>query len=384
MRGHFLTVSNAVIAEPQQTDRTERLQRMPYLIPTALVALTAIAELLILGGSGFLTARRAEPVLRFFDPRRPPTMDEAWTGCVMDYALASTENNDVIFLGDSICRSGIEPNEFEQRTRLRGYNLGVLFGGLGPEVMPSVARTYLLRHPTPGLVVFCMSPVCFEKEVDAAFVQLHERFLGCFVFEAPNLQTLAGIRSYAQSILFLSRQGTVLGWYRWRDGRQHDVRDDFLDEKRTQTYRSLEKQTRTARGFYSMVGSGRKGFLDRTRRVVRIDPAWDRGVRRLASICQQAHVPLLIRLGPISSGASRDLNFSAVEQWLSELGASCPQLIIERDNRILRYPPEFCSDGMHCNFRGAVKFTSRVANEVLHALGPTATDGGGANMSGSR
>ncbi len=48
-------------------------------------------------------------------------MDEAWTGCVMDYALASTEGNDVIFLGDSICRSGIEPIQFEHETRLRGY-----------------------------------------------------------------------------------------------------------------------------------------------------------------------------------------------------------------------------------------------------------------------
>jgi hypothetical protein len=348
----------------------------PFFLVTALIAIVASLELLILAGFGFSTARRAEPVLRFFDPRRSPTMDEAWTATVMDYALTSNDDNDVVFLGDSICRSGIEPIEFQKRTRLRGYNLGVLFGGLGPEVVPDVARSYLLRHPAPRAVVFCMSPVCFEKEVDAAFVQLHERFLDCFAFDAPNLQTLAGIRSYAHSILFLIRQGTVLGWYRPQQGRQPDVRDDYLDLERTQTYRSLVKLTRKSRGFYPMVGSGRKGFLDRRQRVVRVHPAWDRGVKRLASICREAHVPLMIRLGPISTGACKDLDFSAVERWLSELKASCPELIMSSEHRLLRYPPQLCSDGMHCNIRGAVKFTARVANEVLSAVPSAATDGG--------
>ena len=351
---------------------------------TSLVGIVAVIELLILAQFGFSTARRAEPVLQFFDPRRSPTMDEAWTATVMDYALCSAENNDVVFLGDSICRSGIEPIEFQKQSRLRGYNLGVLFGGLGPEVVPDVARTYLLRHPVPRAVVFCMSPVCFEKEVDAAFVQLHQRFLDCFAFDAPNLQTLDGIQSYAHSILFLIRQGTVLAWYRPEGGRPHDVRDDYLDLERTQTYRSLAALSRKARGFYPMVGSGRRGFLDRRKRVVQVHPAWDRSVKRLASICRDAHVPLVIRLGPISSGASKDLDFSGVERWLNELQASCPELIMAKQNRLLLYPPQLCSDGMHCNIRGALKFTSQVSNDVLSALPSAATDTTRASASVSR
>jgi hypothetical protein len=357
-----------------ETKPAGRQRLAPFLLPTALIAIVAALELVVLAGFGFLTARRAEPVLRFFDPRRSPTMDEAWTATVMDYALCSTEGNDVVFLGDSICCSGIEPVQFRKLTRLRGYNLGVLFGGLGPQAAPSIVLSYLAKHPAPRLVVLCTSPVCFEKEVDAAYVTLHNRFLSCFAFEAPDLRSPEGIRAYVRSVLYLIQQGTVLRWYQPADGGRHDLRDDFLDLEKTQTYRSLEKLTRAQLGFYPMIGSGHKGFLDRRKRVVRIDPAWDRGVRRLASICQETNVPLLIRLGPIAADASQDLDFHAVEQWLNELKAANPRLLIASDNRLTRYPTELCFDPMHCNVAGAAKFTKQLAEEVTSSLKPTAAD----------
>jgi len=155
-------------------------------------------------------------------------------------------------------------------------------------------------------------------------------------------------------------------------GRDHDVRDDSLVGYETLTYRSLRRMTSQSRGFYGMVGSGREGFLDRTARVVGIHGAWDRGVRRLAATCEEAHVPLMFRLGPISAEASRNLDFGRVEGWLSELQKSYPHLQVARDHNVLRYPPELCSDSTHPNLQGAAKFTTQVADEVRAALGVAA------------
>ncbi len=335
------------------------------LIVTGLTAIVVVVELAILGAMGFSTAQHSEPVLRFFDPRRAPTMDEAWTGCVMDYALASHANNDVIFVGDSVCRHGIDPDQFQKATGLRAYNLGILFGGLGPDVAPTIAQAYLAKHPAPRLVVFCASPVTFETEVNAAYVQLHDRFVHCFAFEAPDLRSLEGIEGYAGSIRYLIQQGTVLGWYRPGDGRPRDLRDEFLDREKTQTYRSLESVTRSQLGFYPLIDKGNEASLDRRKRAVQIQSSWDREVRRLALICRETHVPLMIRLGPIEADASRDLDFGAIERWLRELKAANPELLIATEDRLPRYPAPLCYDSLHCNVAGAARFTKQLADEVV-------------------
>jgi hypothetical protein len=343
------------------------------LAATLLVAATASVILLVLAGASFCIAKSAPPALRFFDPRRPPTVDEAWAVCVMDYALSSTEKNDVVFLGDSICRSGLEPVQFERSTRLRAYNLGVLFGGLGPDVLPNVARSYLLKHPAPRMMVLCCSPVCFERDVPAAYVPLRDRFLNCYALEVPGDQSFEARRSDIMNLSYLIKQGTLLGWDKIAallNGHDHDARDDSLDGGETLTYRSLEQQTRQSRGFYAMVGSGHETSLDRPSGNVLIDDEWDRGVRRLADTCEKAHVPLMIRLGPISAQASRNLNFDAVERWLKQLHVSHPHLMLPRDHNLLRYAPELCFDSTHPNVQGAALFTTRVADEVRTALGP--------------
>src|ERR1700722_73852 len=65
-----------------------------------------------------------EGPLRFLEPFRPPTYDEAVALCPVDYALSDTERNDVIFIGDSTCRCGIKTRQFEKLTSLSAYNLG--------------------------------------------------------------------------------------------------------------------------------------------------------------------------------------------------------------------------------------------------------------------
>jgi len=88
------------------------------------------------------------PELRFLNASRSPTVDEASLTFVGEYAVRSHQANDVIFLGDSACRSGIDPLAFERLTGLRAYNLGT-FGSSGPSVLAVSAKAYLSNHPRP-------------------------------------------------------------------------------------------------------------------------------------------------------------------------------------------------------------------------------------------
>ena len=45
----------------------------------------------------------------FLDPFRAPTRDEAVLVYPAEYALKSSDYNDVVFLGDSTCRCSIDP-----------------------------------------------------------------------------------------------------------------------------------------------------------------------------------------------------------------------------------------------------------------------------------
>lgn len=98
---------------------------------------------------GYFVGRNTPAELRFLEPRRAPTMDEAIITYPVEYSLRSQEKNDAIFVGDSTCRSGIDPAEFERLTGLRAYNLGSQ-GKAGPMAYTLTAMAYLSKHPAPG------------------------------------------------------------------------------------------------------------------------------------------------------------------------------------------------------------------------------------------
>ena len=289
----------------------------------------------------------------------------------MDYALSSTEQNDIVFLGDSICRSGVEPRQFESLTELRAYNLGMLFGGLGPDVLTDVAAAYLMKHRRPRMIVLCTSPVCFEKDVPDVYVQLRDRFLRCYAWDLSDLRTFHGSQRCLIGVGYLIRQGVMIGWDRVSCsfiGHRHDVLDDPLDGDAATTFRTLEERTHTSRGFYAMFGSGRQGNLDRPGGLVLIQDGWDRGVRRLATICEKAHVPLMICLGPISAEATTELNFDHVQRWLDNLQRAHSHVTIANPDRVVRYAPDLCADSTHPNVAGARKFTAQLATDLQKAL----------------
>jgi hypothetical protein len=335
-----------------------------WLTPTAAVAATFAVTVALPAGAALYTMRGAPAPIRFFDPRRSPTFDETCVVSAMDYALTSTERNDVIFLGDSTCRSGLDPVRFESLTALHAYNLGIV-GDLGPDVMLNVARAYLSTHPAPRLVVLCLSPVGLERDVPWYWIKLRNHFVDCYGFDVRSA------RSLHASLGYTFRQGTVLAWDATASsftGNSQDVRDCPLIGMEKVTYRQFERLTREKRGYFELPGRGPHKNLDRPGGIVEVHDVWDAGVRRLIETCDSAHVRLLIRFSPVSAEATSNLKFERPAGWLKDLQASYPQLLLPRDENILRYPPSLCWDYSHPNPQGARQFTEKVATEVRLAM----------------
>src|SRR5262249_40039011 len=114
--------------------------------------------------------------LRFLLTGIAPDIDEASALCPVEYALRTKDANDVVFLGDSTCRTGVDPARFERLTGLTGYNLGSL-RGIGAAGFVITAKAYLLHHPKPRALVLCVTPTCFEIESGTLGGPLSKQFV---------------------------------------------------------------------------------------------------------------------------------------------------------------------------------------------------------------
>ncbi len=152
-------------------DRMERVtpQRfhLRHLFQTARIHASAIAVASIavtfacLVTIAYATSALMGRDLRFLDPYRQPSIDEAMVLCAMEYAVGCNEPNEVIFLGGSSCRCGIDPRQL----RVSAHNLGS-HAGLQPQAILLTLRGYLTHHPAPKLVVLCLSPISFDFRDD--------------------------------------------------------------------------------------------------------------------------------------------------------------------------------------------------------------------------
>ncbi len=74
----------------------------------------------------------------------------------------SSEQNDILFIGNSRVLNQIDPRVTEEITGLKAYNLG-LEGG-STVYFNMVYRTYLQRHPKPKYIVMNVDFRCFDTE----------------------------------------------------------------------------------------------------------------------------------------------------------------------------------------------------------------------------
>ena len=341
------------------------------IAPTAFVLAITAGIAGTMSAASYCVGRSTDSELRFFEPRRSPTIDEALVACPIEYALRSDERNDVIFLGDSTSRAGIDPICFERLSGLRAFNLASQ-GRIGPMGFLITGKAYLSHHPRPRLVVLGMSPLAFEygeaEIADKMNSTMQARFEANYGPEVPGLIPLS------QSITYFIQRGSLSAWSAVSIGFRGtalDVRDlpvvSGRDTTPSMTFRSIQQSVLKSRGFWPVGGDhAPRPEIESPGEPAKIQAEWDRSVRLLAVTCQDCGVPLLIRFSPMPRDLSHVKDFSTIEEWSQNVQATYPNVHIGRPT-LLWYDPALCWDHIHLNAHGVAAYMVELA-QVSHKL----------------
>jgi hypothetical protein len=332
-----------------------------------LVLVVGAATLSLLSAAAYCVGMNTESELRFFEPRRAPTSDEAIIACPIEYALRSNEKNDVVFVGDSTCRSGVDALSFERLSGLRAYNLGSQ-GRLGPMGFLITAKAYLSRHPHPQIVVFCMAPVAFERSAieiaDIMGSTMQARFEANYGPEVP------GLIPRTESVRYFIKRGSLAAGSAtstFFTGSDEDIRSAPISEL-SETYRMYQHRMHESRGYWPLKGlHGKRIELESPGEPVRINAEWDRNVRLLAETCQSMGIPLLIRFSPMPSDLSHVKDFSPIERWSHDLQKTNPNVVVGQPT-LLWYDPKLCWDHIHLNVPGVAVYMPVLATDVRDVI----------------
>jgi hypothetical protein len=336
-----------------------RLALTAATLAVAFLTVTMLAVVTSLLGENY----RADPP--FLDPFRPPTRDEAMLIYPAEYALKSTEYNDVVFLGDSTCRCSIDPAEFQQASGLSAYNLGSM-GALGLEGYRLILQLYLRHHAKPRAAVLAVTPDDFDAELPAAFGATPHRFRWAY---GPHFGETLRLPEDLESVEYFARRGVGVGLTLWANRlakRPFEPRGEFLQGENKHTYRSLEWKIRQSRGFWALAGKHFALGTDAPNKpTVTVASQWDPGVRELAQIADANGIALVVRLVPIVDTVKTD--YGPVQTWLRTLPRDCPHLTVIHPD-ILFYSPDLCWDYQHLNAEGVVAFSRSLGNDVARLL----------------
>ena len=338
------------------------------LEPTLFVLLAIVGVGAILCGTAFYIGRHCERFLRLSSP---PDGAEALAAIPMEYALRSTDYNDVIVLGDSAPLYAVDPKCFEELTGLRAYNLAS-FRPVSVYGYLLTVQAYLSRHPAPRLVVICVSPevpggMDVERDIAKRFVR---------VYGSQIKDKNPAVSAIVQSIVdrdgyevLIKRGVSILRddfAYRFQS-RPRSVLDELMVGSDTGTYNMFAKRLAENRGYIKpteLHGNPNHPVYPGVRFTVR--PEWDRAMRALMSLTDGAGVRLAIRFAPARQDAATEI-FDDVVSGLRDLQEKNPQISV--DPTIRYYEPELCFDLWHLNAVGAQKYTRHLAEDLNSVLG---------------
>jgi hypothetical protein len=340
-----------------------------WSLPTLLVLGSAAVTVLLFSIPMYVVGKQHEDRREFLRNYRPPNDFEAFASYCMTYARESTEENDVVFLGDSSCRCNVRTLQFEAETGLRAYNLGSM-GLLGMEGHNLILRDYLQRHPKPRVVVLNLLPDAVQLP-ESAFTPAYSRyikprFLWCY---GPDTD---GSSPPESSFVFFSREGIRSIYGAFLGGFGHFATEP-IPAWRGDTFLTLKRNVEMERGFWQVptelrdVGPTRAATTD----PFTVCDEVEQGLSLLLQTCQEREILLLIRLTPFSGKPPE--HSERLEAWADDLEARHPFAKLIRP-LVLYYGIEFFADDYHCNRQGVEKFTSQLAREVKGVLSVTAQE----------
>jgi hypothetical protein len=312
--------------------------------------------ILLLAGPMYFLGRRAEDERQFLKCYRAPNSPEAEMLFPMEYALESGEYNDVIFIGDSSCRMGIDPIQFTELTGLIAYNLGGQLS-LGIEGIQLILDAYLRRHPQPRAVVFCATPNLLDDQPsEEPWRGMHERFLWCFGSGSD-----AERPKNAKPLYYYVGQG-IWTAYGLATGGAERYANEIMPGSGGKSYRAFQEMMREGRGFFAIPNSSKSSFWEERPATVR--DAYKSGLRAVERSLSEKNIRLIVRLAPICES---EKDRAPVEAAFRESENPFPNARVCRPV-VLRYDDDLFRDNAHLKRDGATKFTRLVAEEVSRAL----------------
>jgi hypothetical protein len=315
----------------------------PTIIAMSAVCLT----LATLAGISYGVGLCASNSTRLLAASRAPTATEAAVTFPIEHALHSRESNDVVFLGDSACRHGIDVVEFERLTGLKAYNLGTV-GAAGVQTLALTASAYLAHHPQPRAFVICMSPISFAPDEVSGGNTLPQRFAHAYgnPLPLPALVQAGFSRGWAAI-------STVLGM-------TVDVRDLPLVDLPGETYSTLERRIADGKGYWPLIAHGPKIALPWHGQDIKPCDGWSAEFRRLGTTA-----PVIVRVMPVRVDLRPTRNFTAFGHWVTSLRS---RNVLVADPMFLWFDDELCWDHVHLNVRGVERLMPIVASDVQTAL----------------
>ncbi len=338
-------------------DTRDRGWIAPTLLVLGVFAVVAAALLPAM----YLVGREQDDRRIFLRDYRVPNEFEAFSSFCMDYILGSDEPNDVIFVGDSSLRYGLNTREFERKSALRAYNLGSV-GVLNLAGYTCMLEAYLTsRHPKPRLVVLAVLPTSLDLHDDEGMPQeMHDvkpRFLWCYG-EAGSVP-----RPH-NSFAYLSRQGFKHVYGLLVGGFAHFT-DSPIPGRSPETYHSFRRISIEERG-YSIPPNRLLAKIpprdpSATRDPFRITDRFAEELDQMIRLTSRHGVPLLIRLTPFSGSAPPES--PTLRAWADRLESQYPHVHVDRPE-VLLYETSLFFDPNHLTLKGASLFTDFVARQV--------------------
>ncbi len=344
----------------------------PCLAVLGVVTATTLAVIV----PAWTLGKRCEDERQFLRSYRIPYDSEAYIATCAEYATASTERNEVVFLGDSTCMVGVRTRQLEQASGLAAYNLGT-YGMIGIQGFEVLAQQYLKHHPAPRGMVLCVrygelavTGLSDRRSSAARSRTITDRFLWCYgeVGAYPRPSHLDPFRCFVSQGVLVAL-GEVLG------GMRHSL-DTPAWSLGGRSFYEFRDAINANRGFVSvgqkgigvpadapdLVSAAANSFLT----TPMVSEQFDLGVRSLAERLAAAGSLLLVQLTPEPTPCSAE-HWAQINDWFDRLELDCPNVVCGRPPFSI-YDRECFYDAHHCNDLGARRFTAELAERIAALL----------------
>ncbi len=318
-------------------------------VSLAVLSILIVTVLTVAGVTHLLTRNLVNEDV-YLKNYRKPFFEESMVYHKMDYALRSSEANDVIVLGDSSGLMDVDSLQLGKATGLRVYNLSTM-GWLHADGHLDILKNYLAHHPKPKLIVYTVLP----KEVQAdnsGSEPFKDRFIWAY---GIDLKKEHGFKRWPLEFRlreeFRTLAGMVIG------GRKRYFKSELVPGL---THDQFGEILAKRRGFYSLTA---KKLAPYEVDVLRVSDTSAIRLRRLALYAQENRILLLIRLGPIPrQKSSKDQReFSG---WFDRFQGEFKSTVLVDKPLILEYDLNRFSDASHLNPAGTARFTAAIADRV--------------------